>query len=137
MSVELHSQLIKDCHRLGTVKDSTLLLHKNALVPWFILIPNTTQTELYKLDSSHLAIVQSEINSLAEFTQQYFNSDKLNIATIGNIVPQLHVHIIGRKIDDFCWPSPVWGKTDFTDYSNKKLSEIKQALIDKNIITPS
>ena len=135
MTVALHPQLEKDCYILGTVNSSTLLLHKNALLPWFILVPDTTHNELFKLDSSQQNLIQSEINALAEFTQNYFKSDKLNIATIGNVVPQLHVHIIGRKENDFCWPSPVWGRTEFLDYDPDILFKIKQALLDNNLIT--
>jgi len=136
MPATLHPQLARDCYILGVVHSSTLLLHKNALLPWFILVPDTVQDELFKLDANQQNQVQSEINALAEFTQQHFNSDKLNIATIGNVVPQLHVHIIGRKVDDFCWPSPVWGRTEFTDYTSKKLTEIKQALMDRRLVKP-
>jgi len=132
--VKLHPQLAADCYLLGTIKTSTLLLHKNALIPWFILVPNTDKNELYKLSTEHQQSIQLEVNALAAFTETYFNSDKLNIASIGNIVPQLHIHIISRKVTDFCWPSPVWGKMESMEYTSKQLETITQALNDSGIL---
>ena len=134
MPIELHPQLATDCYLLGTVNSSSLLLHKNALVPWFILVPDTDKNELFKLDSEQQAVIQTEINTLANFTEKHFNSDKLNIASIGNIVPQLHIHIISRKVSDFCWPSPIWGRQEFAEYTTPQLNEIKQALKAKRIL---
>ena len=134
MPVKLHPQLAADCYLLGTIKTSTLLLHKNALIPWFILVPNTDKNELYKLSTEHQQSIQLEVNALAAFTETYFNSDKLNIASIGNIVPQLHIHIISRKVTDFCWPSPVWGKMESMEYTSKQLETITQALNDSGIL---
>jgi len=134
MTFELHPQLKTDCLTLGTINNCTLLLHKNALLPWFILVPHTEQTEIFKLPQSQQLQLQETTNQLALFVEKHFQTDKLNIATIGNIVSQLHIHIIGRHIDDFCWPAPVWGQTDSKAYSAKKLQNIKQLLATENII---
>ena len=128
MSFQLNPQLQADCYLLGTIDGNTLLLHKNALVPWFILVPDTEEAELFKLPAAHQSNVQSCINQLALFVEQYFTADKLNIATIGNIVPQLHIHIIGRHINDFCWPKPVWGEQESAQYTPKDIQAIKHAL---------
>ena len=135
MPIKLHPQLAADCFLLGTVKTSTLLLHKNALIPWFILVPDTDMNEVYKLSTEQQQSLQLEINTLAAFTEAYFNSDKLNIASIGNIVPQLHIHIISRKVTDFCWPSPVWGATESSEYTPEQLSTIKLALGNSDILS--
>lgn len=134
MSFELHPKLQADCYEFGTLGDCSLLLHKNALTPWFILVPHTTENELYKLDSRLQTSVQNSTHILAEFVESNFKTDKLNIATIGNIVPQLHIHIIGRFNNDFCWPAPVWGQTASADYTKDNLQVIKQALTDNKII---
>ena len=134
MPVKLHSQLQSDCYTLGQINGSTLLLHKNALIPWFILVPDTTVNELYKLEENHQIRVQKTITQLANFVETHFETDKLNIATIGDIVPQLHIHVIGRFTDDFCWPAPVWGQADFAEYNEQDLQSIKQAFIDKKLI---
>lgn len=132
--MQIHPQLQQDCHTLGELQTCTLLLHKNALVPWFILLPPAEQSELYQLDPALQQQVQGEINQLAAFVKEHFNVDKLNIATIGNIVPQLHIHIIGRFHNDFCWPAPVWGQSDRADYAPAEITEIRQALLQSNIL---
>lgn len=129
MPFTLHPQLQQDCYALGTLNECTLLLHKNALVPWFILVPHTQVNEIFKLQPSQQTQLQNTINLLAHFVEIQFDTDKLNIATIGNIVPQLHVHIIGRFKNDFCWPNPVWGQADSTPYTTDNLQ-----LIEKNIV---
>ena len=134
MEFTLHPQLRTDCYTLGTIENCTLLLHKNALVPWFILVPDTDKNELYKLSAADLTTTQNATAQLAEFVERHFKTNKLNIATIGNIVPQLHIHIIGRFTNDFCWPAPVWGQTDFADYREQDIHVIKQALINNKII---
>ncbi|HED33430.1 MAG TPA: HIT domain-containing protein [Gammaproteobacteria bacterium] len=134
MSFILHPQLASDCYSTGHVDSSLLLLHKNALIPWFILVPDTKENELFKLDGVHQKHIQDETNRVAHFVSHYFNAHKLNIATIGNIVPQLHIHIIGRFTDDFCWPAPVWGQPDSAEYTPQALEDIKTELRGRNII---
>jgi len=132
--VTLHPQLSNDCYLLGKVSSSTLLLHKNALVPWFILVPDTDKNELFKLSNEHQQSVTEEISLIARFVEQHFKTDKINIATIGNIVPQLHVHIIGRHTDDFCWPNPVWGQSTSKPYSLDEVQSIQKMLQEAKII---
>jgi len=134
MPFVLNNQLAGDCYNLGTLNDCSILLHKNALVPWFILVPHTNENEIYKLEHKLQLSVQDSTNKLAYFIESHFTTDKLNIATIGNIVPQLHIHIIGRFINDFCWPAPVWGQAAFAKYKDEDLLVIKQALKNNNLI---
>lgn len=135
MAVTLHPQLQNDCYLLGEVSSSTLLLHKNALIPWFILVPDTDKNELFKLSNEQQRSVTREINLIASFIEQHFKTDKINIATIGNVVPQLHVHIIGRYTDDFCWPNPVWGQTNSKLYDADEITSLKNILLEKHIIS--
>jgi len=130
MSFTLHPQLHKDCYTLGALNDCTVLLHKNALVPWFILVPHTHKNEIFKLQTSQQTQLQNTINLLALFVETNFSTDKLNIATIGNIVPQLHVHIIGRFKNDFCWPNPVWGQTDSISYAPDNVQSISNNIVE-------
>ena len=134
MSFVLNTQLEADCFNLGTIDDCSLLLHKNALVPWFILVPHTNELEIYKIDTELQSSIHNTTNKLASFTESHFLTDKLNIATIGNIVPQLHIHVIGRFINDFCWPAPIWGQPAFEKYKDEELLIIKQALKDENLL---
>jgi len=132
--MQIHPQLQQDCHLLGKLQTCTLLLHKNALVPWFILLPPGEQSELYQLEPALQQQVHGEINQIAAFVEAHFHADKLNIASIGNIVPQLHIHIIGRFHNDFCWPAPVWGQPDRDDYAPQDIAAIRQALQQRNIL---
>ena len=86
------------------------LLHHNAEVVWFILVPHTEVTELYQLDSGLQLQVYQQINILSDYIHNHFSIDKINVASIGNVVPQLHIHVIGRRRDDVYWPDVVWGK---------------------------
>jgi len=107
---EIHPQLLADCHRLGELSLSTLLLNRNAAVPWFILVPHAAQTELCDLAPRDRAALDTEIDAVCALLRREFPAvTKLNVAALGNQVAQLHVHVIGRHAGDPCWPKPVWG----------------------------
>ncbi len=134
MSHSLHPQLASDCFIMGQLDGSTLLLHKNATVPWFILLPHTEQNEIFKLPEAEQQQVHRGIARVAHFIEEHFSADKINIATIGNIVPQLHVHIIGRFVSDLWWPEPIWGKAGFTEYTTQQVEDIRRALNEKQLL---
>ncbi len=108
---------------------SLLLLMNNALVPWFILVPRTEESELYMLDGTTQSALLNEINLLAANVKKIFAVDKLNIAAIGNVVQQLHVHIIGRRRTDYCWPNVVWGRAEREPYTEAAVVELVQQLL--------
>jgi len=124
----LDKQLAADCHLLGKLDRSQLLLLNNALLPWFILVPEVEVTEFYQLDMDMQMHVLGEINHLSAFVKQHFKVDKLNLATIGNKVQQLHIHIIGRSKTDFCWPEVVWGREQREDYLPQEVEAIRNAI---------
>jgi len=127
---EIHPQLLDDCHWLGSLKFCELLLHKNALVPWFILVPQTRARDFFDLGVSECDSVMGEAAALAVFVKNHFAVPKINFAAIGNIVPQLHIHVVGRRPGDACWPLPVWGHLSQTGaYSADDLKAIGNALI--------
>jgi diadenosine tetraphosphate (Ap4A) HIT family hydrolase len=125
---QLDPRLAHDGILLGELELCLLLMMNNALVPWFILVPRVTETELYRLSQSRQASLLHEINLISEFVQTAFASDKLNVASIGNIVSQLHVHIMGRKRDDFCWPQVVWGRPERQAYTETEIAQVSQRL---------
>lgn len=131
---KLDPRLERDCFVLGKLKSSQLLLLNNSLVPWFILVPETTHTELFELENAQQVGLLGEINIISQHLKQNFHVDKLNVATIGNIVSQLHIHIVGRHINDFCWPNTVWGADKKQTYSDDDVeiikSQLKQQLAD-------
>ena len=126
--VELDSRLQKDSYILGTMSDSSLLLSRNAHFPWFILVPDTKETEFYKLDQEQQQLLLSQVNKLSAFIERRFAIDKLNIAAIGNIVSQMHIHIVGRHQKDPCWPGVVWGCDHFKAYAEGEVETIRDQL---------
>jgi diadenosine tetraphosphate (Ap4A) HIT family hydrolase len=108
---ELHPRLAADCICLGQFELSRLLLMDDANYPWFILVPARSGVrEIMQLDSQDQLQLMRECVRLSELLQQAFKGDKLNIAALGNVVAQLHVHIIVRYRTDPAWPEPVWGR---------------------------
>ena len=123
-NVQLDAQLQQDCIVLGELECSLLLLMNNALLPWFILVPKTDKTELYELADDVQAGVWAEINAVSKFVKDEFCIDKLNVAAIGNVVQQLHIHVIGRQHEDYCWPGVVWGRSEKTSYTKEAIKHI-------------
>ena len=121
---QLDAQLQQDCLVLGELEHSLLLLMNNALLPWFILVPKTDKTELYELADDVQAGVWAEINTVSKFVKDEFCIDKLNVAAIGNVVQQLHIHVIGRQHEDYFWPGVVWGRPENTPYTKEAIKHI-------------
>ena len=120
----LDSRLAKDCLVLGKLNISLLLLMNHSLVPWFILVPRTPAAEILDLSASDQARLLEEINLLSAFVKGNFEITKLNIAAIGNIVSQLHVHLVGRDPADYCWPDVVWGSRKRRPYTDARVRQI-------------
>ena len=133
---ELHPQLEKDCVVLGQFLLSKLLLMRDANYPWLILVPDRDSvTEVFQLDEADQQQLQRESNCIAQLLVKEFNADKINIAALGNIVPQLHIHHIARFTEDAAWPAPVWGAHPAKPYSESELKKmigrVKQALAEQ------
>jgi diadenosine tetraphosphate (Ap4A) HIT family hydrolase len=130
MPFEIHPQLLADCHRLGRFELCHLLLNKNALLPWFILVPETQVTDLLDLPEQERSAALSEAALVSRFVKRELGYPKINFAAIGNVVPQLHLHIVGRKTGDVCWPAPVWGHlADGSEYSAARIAELTDGLV--------
>ncbi len=126
---QLHERLIADTLSVGEFPLCLLLLSNDANYPWTILVPRRADIkEIYQLNDSDRQQLLHESCVLAEAMQALFNPDKLNIATIGNRVPQLHMHHVARTIDDAAWPGPVWGAVPAISYSEEKSRAIKSRL---------
>jgi diadenosine tetraphosphate (Ap4A) HIT family hydrolase len=122
----LHPQLAADCHHFGRLGDARLLLHRNAMLPWFILVPETDQQELLELPAKTQAALLADCSRLGAFVKSHFGCPKLNFGAIGNLVPQLHLHVIGRRPGDACWPAPVWGHLQRSEaYSENELDVLQ------------
>lgn len=123
----LAPQLQRDCHVLAESDSSFLLLLDNALYPWFLIVPKTQYTEMYQLDAKMQQQLLLQSNALSRFIEQQFNPDKLNVAAIGNVVSQLHMHHIARYKTDDCWPGVVWGQCQTQSYQAEQLEVIRAA----------
>jgi diadenosine tetraphosphate (Ap4A) HIT family hydrolase len=122
---ELDARLQQDCFRLGQLEFCHVLLLDNAAVPWFVLVPETAVTEVCDLPVAQQQVLLQETTAVANFVRQAFVTDKLNVAAIGNIVRQLHVHVVGRSQNDYCWPGVVWGPVPPKRYTDEQLAQIR------------
>jgi len=125
----LHPQLAKDAVSVGDLPLSRLLLSKDANYPWLILVPRQADAvEIIDLDPADCARLMTEISQVSEMLRDITGCDKLNVAALGNQVPQLHVHIIARRKSDAAWPRPVWGMVPALDYDPKTLQTFVETL---------
>ena len=114
----LHSQLAQDTVPVGDLPLTRLLLANDANYPWLILVPRLPGIiELIDLSDNAQAQLLGEITSAARALRSITECEKLNIAALGNVVAQLHVHVIGRRHSDAAWPKPVWGAVPPIAYS--------------------
>ncbi len=128
--IALHPQLEKDCIVLGEFTLCSLLLLNDANFPWFILVPNReNMTEIHQLSAPDQQQLLKESVTLSRCLEQIFQPDKLNIAALGNVVPQLHIHHIARFTTDACWPAPVWGAVKSVTYTEDEIKIIKKQLL--------
>jgi len=123
---ELDPRLAADCILLGRFPLCRLLLMNDSNYPWFILVPGRDGIrEIYQLGDEDRARLLRESCALSEFLMTAFEGDKLNIAALGNQVPQLHLHHIVRYVSDPAWPGPVWGRHPPITYSTNALQEVR------------
>lgn len=129
MSFALHPQLTADCHRLGSFALCQLLLMNEARYPWFILVPQREGLrEIFELGEADQALLLRESAALSRALVHAYAADKLNVAALGNVVPQLHLHHIVRHRGDAAWPAPVWGRHPPQPYTQVQLDERLQRL---------
>lgn len=124
----LDERLARDCLALGRMDDLLVLLMDNSLVPWLVLVPRTSARELYELPAEQGAGLWRAVQSLSRFLTETCQPDKLNVAAIGNVVEQLHVHLVARRWDDFCWPGVVWGRPERAPYTPAQVVSMAASL---------
>ena len=121
---KLDGRLKADCEFIANLGLCSLWLMNNASVPWFILVPNLSHAiELTDLPITQQQQVLHEMNQVAAMVTSLYNPDKLNIGALGNVVSQLHIHVIGRFTNDPAWPNPVWGQLAANAYSEAQLEQ--------------
>jgi len=122
---ELHPQLAAESVPVSALELSSVRLVNDSHYPWLLLVPRrhglVDLTDLAPADRSCLI---EEINIAAKALKALCRYDKLNVASLGNQVPQLHIHIIARRIDDAAWPKPVWGVVPPAAYAPEQAERI-------------
>lgn len=109
MNFNLHPQLAEDTVTVGDLPLCRVLLMNNAHFPWLILVPRIEGLrELFDLNNADYLTAMQETHATAKAFAALTQADKVNVAALGNMVPQLHIHIIARFTTDAAWPSPVW-----------------------------
>ncbi|MCW8860313.1 MAG: HIT domain-containing protein [Deltaproteobacteria bacterium] len=123
----LDPRLQNDCILLGDFPLSQLLLLNEATYPWFVLVPRREKIEeIYQLDHADQQQFWQESAMLGRWMSKTFQFDKLNVAALGNVVRQLHLHHVGRCMTDPTWPGPVWGQHPPQPYTADEIEKIKQ-----------
>ena len=128
---KINKNFLKSSYHVKNLKLCSIRLHDNLKFPWLILIPRRKNiTDMSELNSNDQILLMKEIIYVSKIVKKLFKTSKLNIEKIGNIVPQLHIHIIARYKNDNSWPLSVWvvkGKTYSKATLEKNLDKLKKA----------
>jgi diadenosine tetraphosphate (Ap4A) HIT family hydrolase len=125
----LHPQLARDTAPAGDLALSRVLAMNDGNYPWVILVPRRAGVvEVIDLDESERGRLMGEIAQVSAALKRMTGCDKLNVAAIGNVVPQLHVHVVARRTSDAAWPKPVWGAVPANPYATSELAAFVAAL---------
>ncbi len=122
---ELHPQLAADTFHVATLRLSELLLSNDCRYVWCILVPRLPNLrDFHDLPAEHKAVMHEEIDRVSEAIKGLTKAYKINVAALGNMVEQLHVHVIARHRDDAAWPGPVWGVGNTKPYPPDELDRL-------------
>src|SRR5258705_13842839 len=125
----LHPGLARDTVKLGDLPLSRVLLVNDANWPWLLLVPRRLDVrDVIDLDDVEQGQLTTEISRVARALKALTTCHKLNIAALGNVVPQLHVHVIGRREGDAGWPKPIWGAAPAIAYDTQDLERFNAPL---------
>ena len=127
---ELHADLQRDGIVITDFPLCRLLLCNDSNYPWFIMVPRRENVkDLYELNWQDQQQFLNESSALSEILMQCFNGEKMNVAALGNVTPQLHIHHIVRFSHDPVWPKPIWGQLPLKPYSDNEVASIKAKLL--------
>lgn len=130
MSFVLHPQLANDTFFITDLPLCRVLLMNESRYPWLILVPRRTEIrEIYELTPEDRQQFWQESDQVSHALVALFQPDKLNIAALGNVVPQLHIHHIARFTQDEAWPTPVWGRFSPKPYSEPAAQDLSQSIL--------
>lgn len=127
--VNLHPQLRKETIEIVVLRLSRVLLLNDSRFQWLILVPDRPSvTELHTLNAADQMILMSELTVCSRVLESLYRPDKINIGALGNLVPQLHIHVVARFQTDAAWPGPVWGFGERQPYSTSVLEDTVTSL---------
>lgn len=128
-SFTLHPTLARDTVQVARLRLCRVLLMKDRRFPWLILVPERESVrEIHELAQADRVELVEEIARAGEVLARLFRPDKLNVGALGNVVPQLHVHVVARFAHDAAWPGPVWGSGPAEAYADSELEELRERL---------
>ncbi|AZL85330.1 MULTISPECIES: HIT domain-containing protein [Aliivibrio] len=134
MAFQLHPRLQQDCVLLGDLPLCQVLLIKEDIGPWLILVPRINDLkEIHHMTPEQQGQFIQESSAVAQLLEDNFSPDKINLGALGNLVPQLHIHHIARFTTDVAWPGPVWGNTTGTIREQSSQTKLVDLLRDKLI----
>lgn len=119
---KLDDRLENDTIELGNIEFIKVLMSKDSNYPWLILVPEIANaTELFDLDAQQQQLLMQTITKISKDMQVKFSADKINVGALGNVVKQLHIHIVARFETDIAWPGPIWGQHPAKPYTQEQL----------------
>lgn len=128
---KLDQRLEQDTVWLADLPLCRVLLMNDSRYPWLVLVPRVAGTdEVFELDASQQHQLWDESRLVARIMRRVFSANKMNIATLGNVVRQFHMHVVARFEDDESWPEPVWGRGESRPYSETELAEAREKVME-------
>lgn len=126
---KLDDRLANDTIELGSIGFNKVLLSKDSNYPWIILVPSINDlTEIHELTEDKQIELMQTITKLSAKLKETFGADKINVGALGNVVKQLHIHIVVRYEEDIAWPGPIWGKHPSKAYAQEDLTILAAGL---------
>jgi diadenosine tetraphosphate (Ap4A) HIT family hydrolase len=125
----LHPQLDQDTAAVCTLGLCRVLVMNDSRFPWLILVPERPDiTEIHDLGAEDRTLLMEEITCAGKVLHDMFRPRKINVGALGNLVPQLHIHVVARNAGDAAWPGPVWGHSKAVAYKADELEAIVEKL---------
>ena len=129
MPFALHPTLERDTAEVSRLTLCRLVLMKDRRFPWVILVPERENIrEIHELGPEDRALLIEEIARVGEVMTRLFTPEKINVGALGNLVPQLHIHVVARFSGDPSWPGPVWGSGPAEPYPEGELDDLRERL---------
>jgi len=127
--MNIHTKLLDDCHLLFDLSGCTILLNKNADYCWFVVVPETNKEDFLDMELYEQEVLIKVCSKLNLYIKTRTGFSKTNFAAIGNVIRQMHLHVVGRAEKDPIWPKVVWGNTkECTGYSDEEVKAIRSEL---------